>query len=142
MRRILTCAFASILSTAAIAGEGEKAPAAGNAKHGQSSTSPYYMVDPIPISIIRDSAGRGLLIVEIGLDAKTLAERAEVEHLMPRLRDLYIRALSLYAARDLNFHQPSNPRTIKTRLQAATDAILGPGKATVLLRQVLERRTG
>jgi flagellar basal body-associated protein FliL len=106
-----------------------------------SSTTPYFILDPLPISIIRDSAGKGILVIEIGLDARTMSGRREVEHMVPRLRDLYIRVLNLYTSRDLHIHQPADALLIKTRLQMATDVILGPDKATVLLRQVLERRT-
>ncbi len=95
----------------------------------------------MPISIIRDGMGKGILVVEIGIDGKTMDERQQVEHMIPRLQDLYIRVLNLYASRDLHIHQPANAALIKTRLQMATDVVLGPGKAVVLMRQVLERRT-
>jgi hypothetical protein len=106
-----------------------------------SSTTPYFILDALPISIIRDSAGKGILVIEIGLDAGTMSGRRDVEHMVPRLRDLYIRVLNLYTSRDLHIHQPADAHLIKARLQMATDAILGPDKARVLLRQVLERRT-
>lgn len=105
------------------------------------SNTPYFVLDPLPISIIRDGLGKGILVVEIGLDAKTMAGREEAEHLVPLLRDLYIRVLNLYASRDLHIHRPASPELIKARLQLATDQVLGPQKATVLMRQVLERRT-
>ena len=119
----------------------EKPAGKSEGGRGASATSPYYMLDAMPISIIREAAARGLLVIEIGIDAKTLAEREKVEHLLPRLRDLYIRALNLYAGRDLHIDEPVNPNVIKARLQTATDTILGPGQAVVLLRQILERKT-
>ncbi|MFO1187802.1 MAG: hypothetical protein U1E87_10370 [Alphaproteobacteria bacterium] len=118
-------------------GEGEH----GGGSKGASSNTPYFILDPMPISIIRDAAGKGILVVEIGLDAKTMSGREEVEHMVPRLRDLYIRVLNLYTSRDLHIHQPANARLIRSRLQMATDETLGKNKAVVLLRQVLERRT-
>lgn len=126
------------------AGGGEKKKS-GEGDHGgskgASSNTPYFILDPMPISIIRDGAGKGILVVEIGLDAKTMPGREAAEHMVPRLRDLYIRVLNLYASRDLHIHQPADAGLIKRRLQMATDEILGPDKAVVLLRQVLERRT-
>lgn len=139
-------ALALALSSAAFAsssGGGEKKKSEGDhgGSKGASSNTPYFILDPLPISIIRDSAGKGILVVEIGLDAKTMPGRHEVEHMVPRLRDLYIRVLNLYTSRDLHIHEPADARLIKKRLQMATDAVLGPDKAVVLLRQVLERRT-
>jgi hypothetical protein len=122
---------------AAVADEAK--PGEGN--HAQSSSTPYFILDPMPISIIRDGVGRGILVVEIGLDAKTMDGRRDVEHMVPLLQDIYVRVLNLYTSRDLHIHQPANATLIKTRLQMATDQVLGAGKATVLMRQVLERRT-
>jgi hypothetical protein len=116
-------------------------PSSEGGSKAASSTTPYFILDALPISIIRDSAGKGILVIEIGLDARTMSGRREVEHMVPRLRDLYIRVLNLYTSRDLHIHQPADALLIKTRLQMATDVILGPDKARVLLRQVLERRT-
>jgi flagellar basal body-associated protein FliL len=139
-------ALALALSSAAFAsspGGGEKKKSEGDhgGSKGASSNTPYFILDPLPISIIRDSTGKGILVVEIGLDPKTMSGRHEVEHMVPRLRDLYIRVLNLYTSRDLHIHEPANAKLIKMRLQMATDAVLGPDKAVVLLRQVLERRT-
>jgi len=106
----------------------------------ESSQSPYVALDPIPVPIIRDGAGRGMLVVEFGIDAGTLDERKEAERLMPRLTDLYIQVLNLYASRDLMLNHPPDAETIGKRLQAATDQILGAKKGIVLFRQLLVRR--
>ena len=108
----------------------------------ESSQSPYFAVDPIPISIIRDGSGRGMLVVEIGIDAGTLDERKKAEEVMPRLTDLYIQVLNLYASRDLVLHHSPDAEVIKKRLQQATDEILGAKKGVVLLRQLMVRRKG
>lgn len=108
----------------------------------ESSQSPYVALEPIPISIIRDGAGRGMLVVEIGIDAGTLDERKEAERLMPRLTDLYIQVLNLYASRDLVLHHSPDAEVIRKRLQQATDEILGAKKGIVLLRQLMVRRKG
>jgi len=108
----------------------------------ESSQSPYFAVDPIPISIIRDGSGRGMLVVEIGIDAGTLDERKKAEEVMPRLTDLYIQVLNLYASRDLVLHHSPDAEVIKKRLQQATDEILGEKKGVVLLRQLMVRRKG
>jgi len=108
----------------------------------ESSQSPYLALDPLPISIIRDGGGRGMLIVEFGIDSGTLEERKEAERLMPRLTDLYIQVLNLYASRDLVLNHSPDAETIRNRLQEATDEILGDKKGVVLLRQLLVRRKG
>jgi hypothetical protein len=106
----------------------------------ESSESPYVALDPIPVSIIRDGTGRGMMVVEIGIDAGTLDERKETERLMPRLTDLYIQVLNLYASRDLVIHHSPDAEVIRKRLQEATDEILGAKKGVVLLRQLMVRR--
>jgi len=106
----------------------------------ESSQSPYLALDPIPVPIIRDGAGRGMLIVEVGIDAGSLDERKETERLMPRLTDLYIQVLNLYASRDLALNHSPDAEIIRTRLQQATDQILGAKKGIVLFRQLLVRR--
>ncbi len=108
----------------------------------ESSQSPYFAVDPIPVSIIRDGASRGMLVVEVGLDAGTLDERKQAEEQMPRLTDLYIQVLNLYASRDLAMHHSPDAEVIRKRLQEATDQILGAKKCTLLLRQLMIRRNG
>lgn len=142
-RKIRVWSLVLALGLAAPAAASEPKPSAKpeGGSHAASSNTPYFVLDPMPISIIRDSTGKGILVVEIGLDAKAMAARPEVEHMVPLLRDLYIRVLNLYTSRDLHIHQPADALLIKTRLQMATDQVLGPGKAVVLMRQVLERRT-
>jgi hypothetical protein len=81
-----------------------------------------------------------MLIVEVGIDAGTLDERKETERLMPRLTDLYIQVLNLYASRDLALNHPPDAEAIRNRLQAATDRVLGSKKGVVLFRQLLVRR--
>ena len=118
------------------------APASEATDKAESSQSPYVALDPIPVPIIRDGTGRGMLVVEFGIDAGTLDERKEAERLMPRLTDLYIQVLNLYASRDLPLNHPPDAETIRNRLQEATDQILGSKKAIVLFRQLLVRRRG
>lgn len=134
---VLIVALAAVACPALAAGGGTK----GKASSAESSNSPYFVMEPMPVSIIKESAGMGLLVVEIGLDAKTLEDRQNIERLTPRLRDIYLQVLGLYASRDLKTSRPPNVEVIKQRLQAATDDVLGPDHATVLLRQVLVRRS-
>lgn len=120
---------------------GAAAHASPEAKESaESSESPFVALDPIPVSIIRDGTGRGMMVVEIGIDAGTLDERKETERLMPRLTDLYIQVLNLYASRDLVIHHSPDAEVIRKRLQEATDEILGDKKGVVLLRQLMVRR--
>lgn len=117
-----------------------EAAGGGKATHSEGSDSPYFAVPPMPVSIIHKGRGGGLLVVEIGLDAQSIDDRAYVEHLLPRLRDLYVQVLNLYASRDLKPDRPPNVDIIGARLQAATDQIVGEKyHARVLLRQVIVR---
>lgn len=136
----LACALAGLilLITAAAPAFAANADTKSGAAGG--SASPYFAVDPVAVSIIRGNTGRGILVVEVGIDAGTLEEKAKVKHALPLIRDLFIQVLNLYASRDLHLGEPPDVVVIKHRLQEATDDIVGKGKAKVLLRQVLERR--
>jgi hypothetical protein len=114
--------------------------AADTKSTAESKDSPFIAIDPMPVSIIRDGAEHGMLVVEIGIDSKTMDERKVAEYQMPRLMDLYIQVLNLYASRDLQLHYPPDAEVIRNRLQEATDEILGPAKAVVLMRQLMVRR--
>lgn len=132
-----------LLGLAAIcAASAANASEAESKESAESSQSPYFAVDPIPVSIIRDGSSRGMLVVEVGIDAGTLDERKQAEEQMPRLTDLYIQVLNLYASRDLVIHRSPDAEVIRKRLQEATDQILGAKKGVVLLRQLMIRRKG
>jgi hypothetical protein len=136
----LICALAGLIMFAAAATPAFAAESEGKSGAAGGSASPYFAVEPIPVSIIRGNTGRGILVVEVGIDAGPLEEKTKAEHALPLLRDLYIQVLNLYASRDLHLGEPPDAAVIKHRLQEATDNILGKGKAKVLLRQVLARR--
>ena len=138
LRALLIVCFlvASPLGSSAYAAGG----ASASTQNAEGSNSPYFAITPMPVSIIHRGRGNGLLVVEIGLDTHDISHRPHIEHLVPRLRDLYVQVLNLYASRDLKPNRPPNIEIIGARLQAATDQIVGEDyHVTVLFRQVIVR---
>jgi flagellar basal body-associated protein FliL len=99
------------------------------------------MVDPITVTIVYKRAARGFLVVEFGLDVNDEALRGRVETDLPRLRDAYVRTMSMYAGAVIRPYEQADVDAISTRLQRVTDYVMGGAGAKVLLSQVVVRAT-
>ena len=102
----------------------------------KSNTVTYTSFDALTATVFRSDGRRGVLTVQGGLDVKDRALRARATASQPRLRDAYIRALTVYAA-SLSPGAPPDVDQIGLRLQRATDGVLHQGGARVLLGTVL-----
>ena len=102
----------------------------------KSNTVTYTSFDALTATVFRPDGRRGVLTVQGGLDVKDPTLRARAMASEPRLRDAYIRALTVYAA-SLTPGAPPDVDQIGARLQRATDAVLHQGGAKVLLGTVL-----
>jgi len=70
----------------------------------------------------------------VSLDLEARARDANtVKHLRPRLEDAYNRQLTRFGQTILDISRPLDVHRLEEVLQSSTDAILGKGKATVLL---------
>ncbi len=98
----------------------------------------FIQLHALTANVSRGGGGgrRGLITVDVGLDAPDAAVRARAEAVQPRLRaDLYAQ-LQTYAA-GLRPGEPPNPDLLAARFQATTDRVVGRRGARVLLGAIL-----
>lgn len=105
-------------------------------KHKQTQSDSFIMVEPMYTTIVDSGRPQGLLLVAIGLDVPNPALRAEVEHGLPVLRDIYVRSLMAFTAAAVRPYQQPDVGMIADRLQRLTDKALHKPGAHVLLAQV------
>ena len=102
----------------------------------KTNTLTYTSFDALTATVFRSDGRRGVLTVQGGLDVPDPALRARAAASQPRLRDAYIRTLSVYAS-SLVPGAPPDVDQIGLRLQRATDGVLHRSGARVLLGTVL-----
>ena len=133
IRRRLTVLVAALVFAASGLGARQVAQAKDAPKL---NTLTYTSFDALTATVFRSDGRRGVLTVQGGLDVKDAALRSRAAASQPRLRDAYIRTLSVYAA-SLSPGSPPDVDQIGMRLQRATDEILRRPGARVLLGTVL-----
>ncbi len=131
-RRLASLAIG--LAVLAIGAGGRQAAQAKEAV--KNNTLTYTSFDALTATVFRSDGRRGVLTVQGGLDVPDPALRARAAASQPRLRDAYIRTLSVYAA-SLIPGAPPDVDQIGMRLQRATDGVLHRPGARVLLGTVL-----
>lgn len=97
----------------------------------------YMPLPPLTASVQADYRLRGVIQIEAGLELDSARDRRRVQMLMPRLRDGYVSALSLYTGVNYRFGDVPDVDRITELLQEATDRALGEDKARVLLGMVI-----
>jgi flagellar basal body-associated protein FliL len=104
--------------------------------HKETQSDSFIMVEPMYTTIVDSGRPQGMLLVAIGLDIPNAGLRAEVEHGMPVLRDMYVRSLMAFTAAAVRPYQQPDVGMIADRLQRLTDKALHKKGARVLLAQV------
>ncbi|MGC1304203.1 MAG: Tat pathway signal protein [Caulobacteraceae bacterium] len=110
-------------------------PARSEASH-KGDTETYKAMITLTATIRHGDNSRGVLSVQAGLDTPDPKLRTLADQSAPRLRDAYVRALSVYAA-GLSPGASPNVDQIAQQLQRATDRVLGRPGARFLLGTVL-----
>jgi hypothetical protein len=124
------------LSGAALGDDDQKAPV-----HKVTQSKSYMMIDPLYATIIDDDRPVGLLMVAVGIDVPDSSLRSQADHVMPVLRDAYMRSLMAFTATAVRPSEQPDVVEIANRLQRVTDKTLGHKGARVLLAQVAMRIT-
>jgi hypothetical protein len=138
----LLCAFAGAQPAfASGGGGGEKGETQKKAKAPKkprpiTSLKSWVMVDPFAVSIIQDGRIRGRFRVSFGMDVPDDALRGKAEALMPRLRDVWLSELTLFAATMLRQRRPADIAAVSDLLQSSADRVLGKPGSKVLLAAV------
>jgi flagellar basal body-associated protein FliL len=114
------------------------APAAGAG--ADAANDRYVALAPVTVSVFRDSRVRGMLSLELTLEVADGSSRERIDKIMPRLRDRYITIMSRLAANRVDIHRPLDLESVTEILQSATDQMLGPQVARVLVGGAMVRR--
>jgi len=129
--RILAIAIGAICLPAGPAGAAPEDTARG----------PLYVSLPqMSAPLISGSRLTGRLFVRIDLAIETTAGRAKVEKLQPRLEAAYLERLGLLARYGLAPDKAIDLPMLAALLQRATDRVLEPGTARVLVQEAVIRR--
>ncbi|MEO1038959.1 MAG: hypothetical protein AAFX09_05390 [Pseudomonadota bacterium] len=97
----------------------------------------YVAMEPIVAGVQADYRLRGLIHIEFGLDAEEARERRRIARLTPHLRDAYTSAMATFSGTGYRYGDVPDADHIAGLLQEATDSVLGPGRARVLLGMVI-----
>lgn len=139
---VLLSAFAAAqpaLASGGGGGEGEKQHTKAKAPKKPrpiTSLKSWVMVDPFAVSIIQDGRIRGRFRVSFGMDVPDDALREKAQALMPRLRDVWLSELTLFAATMLRPRRPADIVAVSDLLQRSADRVLEKPGSRVLLAAV------
>lgn len=144
MKRIVLLGVVMGLAVAPIAGaappaQGEEAPAAkpDPAATRVTGSANYMPTFGLRASITRGNKVRGILAVDAGIDIPDAKLRKQTEATKPRLMSAMRDAVLAYASLSYTVGEPPDADLLKSRMQKAVDAQLGPGKAKVALASVI-----
>ena len=112
------------------------APLGAHAEGGKKTKPTYLPLETLAASVRNVAGRRGVLTVEVGLDAPDPKLRDQLELYQPLLRSAYVSALQPYA---LSLNPGSLPSAdyIALTLQRETDRVLGVRGAKLLLGSIL-----
>jgi len=96
----------------------------------------YVQFDTLTATIFRPDGRRGVMTVDIGIDAPDSGVHAQVVLWQPRLRAAFVQWIVSYAA-GLSPGAPPNADYIAVSLQREVDRALGRPGAKVLLGAIL-----
>ena len=115
------------------------AQAAGGGK-ASGSFETMVPLEPMPIPIIQQSRIRGILLVEIYLEAPDQQIAGEINHLMPRLRDSLRTGLSEFAAHEIRLDRPIDLDRLDRYISREAHTILHDKRTHVIFRQVMVQK--
>ena len=129
MRRALLIPALSLLAAASLVAT----PAfAGHGKEEKKAPETYFALQPLTATTIRRDGRRGVMTLEIGVEAldPKLMERAQQSE--PRLRAAFAQALMTYTA-GMPRGAPPDLNYLGSQMQDAADKVLGRKGSKVLL---------
>ena len=128
------------LAPASAAGGGSDSASGGDSdsrRRTLTQSENYVPLPPLTASVQANYQLRGILHIEAGLDIPDARQRRAAERAMPRLRDAYVSAISIYAGVQYRHGDVPDINRIAEILQSATDDALGHSDAQVLLGMVI-----
>ena len=135
-------AVSLVLSGPALAGDYAKSPpqqqSSDDSRHRTLTNSPSYVpLAALTATVQANHRARGLLQIEAGLEVPDAQLRRRVERYMPRLRNAWVTALSVYAGVNYRYGDIPDADRIAEVLQEATDMTLGQEGAQILIGMII-----
>ena len=110
----------------------------GGGRHRSLTSSDTYLpLPPLMATVQANYRARGNLQIEAGLDVEDARLRRQIEQAMPRLRNAYVTALSVYTGVNYRYGAVPDADRIAQLLQDATNMTLGTDEARVLIGMVI-----
>lgn len=133
---------------AAIGADGEHQEAAKAKDHDKkkggdhgAGVSAFVQLDPLILPIIGKDGLSQVVSVVVVIETTDEATKAEIEHLSPRLKDAFIQDMyGVLSDETIMRGGVIQVTTLKDRLYKISNHVLGEGKATQVLLQVVQQR--
>ncbi len=109
----------------------------GGRNRAITSSETYMPLPPLTATVQANRRARGLMQIEAGLEISDSRLRHRVERYLPRLRNAYVSALSIYTGAHYSFGEVPDADRIAQILQEATDMTLGQEGAEVLIGMIV-----
>jgi len=133
----LAIALASVSSPVEAAPPAEET-SSDESRHRSITSSETYMPLPqLTATVQANRRAQGLMQIEAGLEISDARLRRRVEMYMPRLRNAYISALSIYTGMHYDYGDVPDADRISQILQEATDVTLGQEGAEILIGMII-----
>ena len=138
LARALVLSFALLCGIAAPAVAAPPPAQSDDNRHRNLTSSDSYMpLPPLTATVQAQRRARGLLQIEAGLEVEDAELRRHIDRLMPRLRNAYVSALTMYTGMYYQYGDVPDADRIAAMLQEATDMTLGREGAEVLLGMII-----
>ncbi len=126
----------ALIASPALAGGGG---AAKKTSSGDSARPNFVEFPQMASSVLQGYRVRGMMVLGFGLEIEDSKLRKKARALLPRLQDTYTREFNRYAGNAYNAGEVPNAQYLSTRMQTATDRMLGKDKAVFLISNLMVR---
>jgi flagellar FliL protein len=109
--------------------------------HGEGAHTSFVQIDPLILPLINNEGASQVISLVIVLETTDDATKAEITALIPRLKDAYIQDMYGALSHDVLVRDGVlQIGALKDRLHKVSNHVLGEGKATGVLLQVVQQR--
>jgi len=109
-------------------------------KEGEEAGPIFVEVPPVSVPLVRGPYLHGRVFVRLSLGVDSQQAQAAVEKQLPRLESAYLDRMSALAQYHIAPDRAVEVPLVARALQQATDKILEPGMAEVLIQETAVRR--
>lgn len=98
-------------------------------------------LDPMPITIIQQTHIKGILMVEIYLEAHDSAEAGRINQSLPRLLDAFRTGLNEFAAHEVRLDRLISLDRMDLYLLREIRGVLGDNRVRIIYKQIMLQKT-